>query len=122
MLSYKPSVLAAAAVYLAASITRDAPWTEQLRSCSGYTVEQLTPCARQISEHVNRNPITASRRPLHAVRKKFENHKFMAVAEENPPVLCAVIEDRSRGPSRRMLNQPEIEENLRNNARETSVA
>jgi len=87
MLSYKPSVLAAAAVYLAASMTRDAPWTEQLRSCSGYTVEQLTPCARQISEHVNRNPITASRRPLHAVRKKFENHKFMAVAEENPPVL-----------------------------------
>ena len=50
-------------------------------------MEQIIPCARQISEHVNKNPITASKRPLHAVRKKFEAHKFMAVAEEGPPVL-----------------------------------
>jgi hypothetical protein len=45
------------------------------------------PCARQISEHVNKNPITASKRPLHAVRKKFETPKYLAVAEESPPVL-----------------------------------
>ena len=61
--------------------------TQQLREYTGYTVEQIIPCARQISEHVNKNPITASKRPLHAVRKKFEAHKFMAVAEEGPPVL-----------------------------------
>ena len=87
MLSYKPSLVAAAAVYLAASMARDSPWTEQMQSCSGYSVEQLMPAARQMSEHVNRNPITASRRPLHAVRKKFEGHKYLAVAEEYPPVL-----------------------------------
>ena len=61
--------------------------TQQLREYTGYTVEQIMPCARQISEHVNKNPITASKRPLHAVRKKFEAPKFMGVAEENPPVL-----------------------------------
>jgi cyclin B len=87
MLSYKPSLLAAAVVYLAASMDRDRPWTTELEEYTGYTAEQLLPCARQVSEHVNKNPITASKRPLHAVRKKFETQKFMAVAEENPPVL-----------------------------------
>lgn len=45
------------------------------------------PCARQISEHVNKNPITASKRPLHAVRKKFESPKYLSVANEALPVL-----------------------------------
>ena len=58
-----------------------------MKEYSGFSLEQITPVARQVSEHVNRNPITASKRPLHAVRKKYEGHKFMAVAEESPPVL-----------------------------------
>jgi cyclin B len=86
MLSYKPSLLAAAAVYLAASMDSDSLWTEQMASCSGYSVEQLTPVARLISEHVNLNPVISSR-SLHAVRKKFKGHEYMAVAGENPPVL-----------------------------------
>jgi len=87
MLSYKPSLLAAAVVYLATDMERDDPWTSHLKEFSGYSREQLLPCARQISEHVNRNTITSSRRPLHAVRKKFEGAKYMSVAEESPPVL-----------------------------------
>lgn len=87
MLSYKPSLLAAAVVYLATSMEKDQPWPAELREYTGYTAEQIIPCARQVSEHVNKNPITASKRPLHAVRKKFESSKFLAVAEESPPVL-----------------------------------
>ena len=59
----------------------------ELREYTGYTVEQIIPVARQVSEHVNKKTITASKRPLHAVRKKFEGHKYLAVAEESPPVL-----------------------------------
>ena len=60
--------------------------TAELREYSGYDVDQIAPCARQMSEHVNKNPITASKRPLHAVRKKFESQKFMEVSAESPPV------------------------------------
>ena len=87
MLSYKPSLLAASVVYLAVSMESSRPWNRQLRDFSGYSLDQVLPCARQISEHVNKNPITASKRPLHAVRKKFESPKFMEVAGECPPVL-----------------------------------
>jgi cyclin B len=87
MLSFRPSLVAAAAVYLAASMLRDVPWTEPLECCSGYTVEQLAPCARQMSEHVNQNTITSMQRPLHAAQKKFMVQKYLAVAKESPPVL-----------------------------------
>jgi hypothetical protein len=60
---------------------------KDLEEYSGYTLEQVTTCAKHISEHVNKNPVTASRRPLHAVRRKFENMKYLGVAEELPPVL-----------------------------------
>jgi cyclin B len=87
MLSYKPSLIAASVVYLATSMEKATPWNRQLREYAGFTLDQILPCARQISEHVNKNPITASKRPLHAVRKKFESPKFMEIAEEHPPVL-----------------------------------
>lgn len=74
-------------MYLATSMEKATPWNRQLREYAGFTLDQILPCARQISEHVNKNPITASKRPLHAVRKKFESPKFMEIAEEHPPVL-----------------------------------
>lgn len=87
MLAYKPSLLAAAGVYLALKDESDTPWNDELQEASGYSLNQLLPVARQMIEHVNHNPITASRRPLESVRKKFESRSYHSVSQSPPPLL-----------------------------------
>jgi cyclin B len=88
MLAHKPSLIAASAIYLAAKTDRDdSCWHASLKDYCGYTLDEVVPCARRMSEHVNKNPVTASRRPLHAVKRKFENPKFQSVSEEATPIL-----------------------------------
>jgi len=88
MLAFRPSLLAAAAVYLSLCTEgRAHEWGEDLVLGLGYTEEQVKPCARQMCEHVGHNAVTASKRPLHAVRKKFESSRFGRVAFENPPMV-----------------------------------
>uniref|UniRef100_A0A7S2GN01 Cyclin N-terminal domain-containing protein n=1 Tax=Octactis speculum TaxID=3111310 RepID=A0A7S2GN01_9STRA len=87
MLLYKPSLVAAASVYLALKSERPDPWGRVIEKYSGYSLEQITPCARQICHYIRENPVTPSRRPLTAVKKKFETQKFLRVAEDPDPVI-----------------------------------
>lgn len=77
MLKYKPSIIAAAAAYLARRMTgkREA-WTETAEFYTGYSVEQILPAARDLNNIVlNPNP------KLKAVRTKFATAKFGKVSE-----------------------------------------
>lgn len=73
MLKYKPSMIAASAVYLAMkAIKADQAWTPTLEHYAVYREEQLTQCARDIIAIVQQAP-TAS---LQAIRKKYSQQKF----------------------------------------------
>ena len=73
MLKYKPSMIAASAVYLAMkAIKSTQAWTPTLEHYAVYREEQLTECARDIIAIVQQAP-TAS---LQAIRKKYSQQKF----------------------------------------------
>lgn len=114
MLKWKPSLVAAAAVYLAKrNETLDAwvraftdvyrtplsCWTTLTHSnvcvlClltrlqtpvlieySGYVEDDLLPCATLMSKWAQETTITASKRLLNAVKKKFASSKYMEISE-----------------------------------------
>ena len=89
MLSYKPSMVVAASAWLAMKYEHAAdPWPATLAEYSGYSVEDMAACAKQIIEHVSKSPNTSTqKRPLKAVRAKFETYKYSGVSEEAPPTL-----------------------------------
>ena len=51
-----------------------------LMEYTGFNEYNLTKCMERMTEKVGESPITASRRQLNAVKKKFENKKYMEVA------------------------------------------
>ena len=77
MLKYRPSLIAAAAAYLARRMTKKRePWTATAEFYTGYSVEQVLPAARDLNNVVlNPNP------KLKAVRTKFAAQKFAKVSE-----------------------------------------
>ena len=82
MLAVKPSLIAAAAVYLTLSIDkRYLPWTMQLKRASGgLTEKDLIPVAERIVKHTNSRPTTSVlQRQLDAVQKKYEGRRFQRV-------------------------------------------
>jgi len=87
MLAFKPSLRAATAVYLALRQEKTSPWTEELARCTEYTEAMLQPCARYMCEHLNHSPVTASRRPLDAVRKKFSSGHYQHISVERTPSI-----------------------------------
>lgn len=54
---------------------------------TGYLEEEVLPCARQMSKWVKEMTITASRRELNAVKKKYANAKYLEVSELDHPLL-----------------------------------
>ena len=77
MLRYLPSLVAAGAAYLSRRLTnkRD-PWTPTAVFYTGYTLEQILPCVRDLNNLLlNPNP------KLKAVRTKFASSKFGKVSE-----------------------------------------
>ena len=90
MLRYKPSTLAAASVYLsfAADVNSTVPtWPETLERLSGCSAEELRPIAVEIASHVNKLPVTSSKRQLNAVKKKFEQDAYCKVGMVDAPSL-----------------------------------
>jgi hypothetical protein len=96
MLEHAPSLLAAASVFLALSMERDSgqAWTAELKRASGYGAEELLPIAEVVVQHLNTTTLTASNRPLDAVRIKYECRSHLRVgayryAISRPVVLTA---------------------------------
>jgi len=93
---YKPSVISAAAVILAIN-NPDICQRDEFKSTlvsgmpsilleySEFDVEELRECAQLIAEKVGEEPITASRRKLGAVKKKYENRRYMHVSAMRLP-------------------------------------
>jgi len=95
---FKPSVISAAAVILAINnpdiCKRDefqstlvSGMPSILLEYTEFGEEELRECARLIAEKVGEEPITASRRKLGAVKKKYENRKYMHVSAMRLPCL-----------------------------------
>lgn len=106
---YKPSVISAAAVILAINnpdICRRDEFKSTLVSgmpsilleYTEFDVDELRECAKLIAEKVGEEPITASRRKLGAVKKKYENRKYMHVSAMRLPCqdTCIFLRDSTK--------------------------
>jgi len=85
-------MVAAAAAYLAftnPSLNHPNPSkaVTLLTNFTTYSLTSLNNVAKLISKKVSEEPVTASRRQLIAVKKKFANEKYGAISEEEHPVL-----------------------------------
>lgn len=88
-LSFRPSMLAAASVFLARipdAGLNDA-WPTSLSTFCNIPREGLECCARMIIKFLLDEPVTASQRHLVAVKKKFLGERFLAVAIDDLPEL-----------------------------------
>ena len=47
---------------------------------TGFSEYELTTCMERMAEKVAEEPVTASRRTLNAVKKKWENEKYLEVS------------------------------------------
>mmetsp|Transcript_8893 Transcript_8893/g.12738 ORF Transcript_8893/g.12738 Transcript_8893/m.12738 type:complete len:493 (-) Transcript_8893:259-1737(-) len=90
-LQFRPSVVCASAVILALNnpdirvqeedLERELPgFPKILMEYTGFCEYELTTCMERMAEKVAEEPITASRRQLNAVKKKFENSKYLEVS------------------------------------------
>jgi hypothetical protein len=95
MLKFEPSLVSCAAVHLAVNnndvlgIDHSAPtcgYPSVLQQYTGYSKEEVEECAAIIAKKVSEEPVTASRRQLIAVKKKYNAEKYSCVSEqyENP--------------------------------------
>ncbi|CAM9393924.1 unnamed protein product [Ectocarpus sp. 13 AM-2016] len=88
-LSFRPSMLAAASVFLARipdSGIKNA-WPDALAKFCNTPREGLECCARLMVKFLLDEPVTASQRHLVAVKKKFLGERFLAVAIDELPTL-----------------------------------
>jgi len=51
---------------------------------TGYSMEEIMDCAAVIARKIGEEPVTASRRQLVAVKRKFDNRKYQYVS--NPSI------------------------------------
>jgi len=90
-LQFRPSVVCASAVILALNnpdirvqeedLDRELPgFPTILMEYTGFSESELTTCMERMAEKVAEEPITASRRQLNAVKKKYENNKYLEVS------------------------------------------
>lgn len=100
MLNYPPSLVGCSAVYLALNnpdiVGRSevAGWHPLLAEYAGYSREEVEKCAAKISKKVSEEPVTASKRQLIAVKKKYGHEKYQFVSESytNPSLTITSAE------------------------------
>ncbi|XP_014603967.1 PREDICTED: G2/mitotic-specific cyclin-B [Polistes canadensis] len=101
MCHYSPSLIAAAAIYLAFIIfdSNDESenkniWTNTLEYYSTYTKEDILPVVRNIAVIINE----ADKSKYQAVRKKYVNAKYMKISVrpelKSPIIVALALEDR----------------------------
>lgn len=96
MLRYRPSLICAAAVTLALNNPDVGDYDFQqiafeseeyprmpliLLEYTGFTALEVIECAEIIAKKVSEEPVTASRRQLVAVKRKYENRKYLSVSQ-----------------------------------------
>lgn len=84
MLKFRPSIVAASALFLALYTQHIQPWSEQLEQHSGLRVEELKECVTLL-QHFH-DQAYYDRNNLHAVKDKYSDAgRFMAVATNIVP-------------------------------------
>jgi len=102
---YRPSVISASAVILAINnpdickrdkfnTTLVSGMPTLLLEYSGFKVNELQECATMIAKKVGEEPITSKRR-LFAVKRKYENRKYMHVSAMRDPTVDFIIAGKS---------------------------
>ncbi|CAM9248683.1 unnamed protein product [Choristocarpus tenellus] len=88
-LSFRPSLLAAAAVFLSRIPDMDvaSAWDDTMVKFCNIPRESLDSCARMIIKFLLDEPVTASRRHLVAVKRKFVAERFLAVGIDKLPKM-----------------------------------
>ncbi|GMH96123.1 hypothetical protein TrST_g4643 [Triparma strigata] len=88
MLKFPPSLVSCASVFLAFNngeindVDEDSMgYPEALKEYSGYSMKQVQECAALIAKKVGEEPVTASRRQLVAVKKKYASDKYRNISE-----------------------------------------
>jgi hypothetical protein len=93
VLQFKPSVYAAAAVYVALrTVNMDSHpgykvWTEALQEESGLKESDIIDCARRLIARIEEIPQASSRRKLDAAKKKYSSEKTQFIANLTFPSL-----------------------------------
>ena len=80
-LKYRPSEIAAAALFLALHTMRLPSWTPLLEHVSSYTAEHLQSCVAEMLAVFRK----AEANTLQAVREKYSHAKFLCVSMLKPP-------------------------------------
>jgi cyclin B len=80
MLQFKPSLIAAAAVYIARAMVGRTPlWNDTLRYYTHFNESDLFDCVRTLNALVNKQ--FASNNKLQAIRNKYASSKLLSVAQ-----------------------------------------
>jgi len=104
---YRPSVVSASAVILAINnpdicqrdefnTTLVCGMPTLLLEYTGFKANELQECAKLIAVKVGEEPITASKRKLFAVKRKYENRKYMHVSAMRQPTVDFIITDNNK--------------------------
>lgn len=81
MLRYKPSNIAASALYLASKVLKKVPWDDHLKNVTKYTEPEIRSCAKDLLI-ILRN---ASKSKLQSVPKKFAQEKYLTISTSKFP-------------------------------------
>ena len=80
MLYYGSSIKAASCLYISRRLLKiPKPWPTNLRDTTGYSIEDLKPCVKEICKILELMP----RITLQACITKFSSHKYLEVAKIN---------------------------------------
>ncbi|NWW89375.1 CCNF protein, partial [Rhynochetos jubatus] len=102
---YSPAQLAAAALLLAKILHRQAhPWSSQLSECTGFTLEDLLPCALSLYQKCFRDDVPKDYRQvsLTAVKQRFEDERYEEIGKEEMMTysqLCSLLGVKQEDPT-----------------------
>lgn len=68
-------------------ITAESVWPKLLIDATGYTGENLLPCARNMILNAGQEPVTTSQRRLIAAKKKYSQDKYSNIAALPLPII-----------------------------------
>lgn len=81
-LVYRPSIIAASALFLALYTLKHAPWSERLEVNTGIRVEELQGCVRTL--HALYVKMCCGSHTLRAIKDKYSAENKLKVAEIKP--------------------------------------
>lgn len=82
---YRPSVITAAAMFLALYALKQQPWSREFELCSGYKFDDIRVCVREM--HSIWLKAISPAEALQAVVKKYASSRFLGASKVAPPAV-----------------------------------